>query len=298
MLRLKAIAESSLNRVKLDKDLAIAITAPEGDGKSALSIGLGMEIDPKYFSLERNVLFSPNVGEIRKKIYNLPRFTPIIADEAIKIMYKLNWGTKIQKYLNQIYAVCRNQNKISIFNMPRFTDFSEYFRNHRIKLWIHIVDPINNQKEFGHAVLMSRSWNPITSDPWGLKIFEKAIELERKRKRKDAEYDLNSKIDLFSQLPSFVDVLEFGWVKQSAWDSYLELKNQIGQEDEDLFNEEKFEKQLTDLKKVAVIAIKTFKAMDYKPKDIAALLQIHPNTMASWLKEKKKQKEVSDFKLQ
>lgn len=297
MLSLKTIAQSSVNRVRLDKDLAIAITAPEGDGKSALSIGLGLEIDPKHFLLERNVLFSPNVSEIRKKIYNLPKYTPIIADEAIKIMYKLNWGSKIQKYLNQIYAVCRNQNKISIFNMPRFTDFSEYFRNHRIKLWIHIVDPINNQKEFGHAVVMSRSWNPVSSDPWGLKTFEKAIEDERKRKKRDAEYDLNSKIDLFSRLPSFVDVLKFGWIDSGVWKHYLDLKAQVSEDDESFFDEEKQEKELADIKKVAVIAIKTFKAMGYSGKDIAHLLRIHPNSMAAWLKEKKKAKEIAEFNL-
>lgn|SRR3990167_2815735 len=293
MLYLKDVAQIATNRTKLDKDIAIAITGTEGEGKSALSIGLGLEIDP-LFEIKRNVLFSPTVKEITDKIYSLPPYTPIIADEAIKIMYKLNWGQKIQRYLNTVYALCRKQNKISIFNLPRFTDASEYFRNHRIRLWIHIIDGISNQKQEGYAVLMSRSWNPIGQDVWGMKTFDKEIEKGRKRRKMDAEYDLEDRISLFETMPTFVGAVKFKWVSPHIWEEYEAEKLKVKLDDElDLMG--KGDKQLLVWKQRAFRAIKAFKTMGYTNKSIAKFYSVENITVASWLREIRRTKETKEL---
>ena len=271
--------------------MSIVVTAPEGDGKSCLSIGIGMGIDPN-FQLRRNILFSPSVKEITDKIYNLPPYTPIIADEAIKIMYKLNWGTKIQKSLNRIYSVCRSQNKISIFNMPRFTDCSEYFRNHRLRVWAHIVDPISNEKDVGHAVVMARSWNPVTIDAWGLKRFEKRLEDERKRGKKDVYYSLDDKIGAFEELPGYIDVMKFKWIRQDIWSAYEAIKEKVNAEESDQIEEDKYSIQLEQWKKRVVLSINIFKAMGYSNVDIAQVLKSHPASVASWVKQFKEEEEM------
>ncbi len=291
MLTTKQIGETALNRVTRDKDLAMAVTGLEGDGKSCLSVQIGIGIDPS-FKMFRNVLFDPSVKTIRQKIYNLPPYTPIIADEAIKIMYKLNWGSKIQKYLNKIYAVCRNQNKISIFNMPRFTDFAEYFRNHRLRLWIHIVDPISNEKKEGHAVVIARSWNPVSIDPWGLKIFEKKLADERKRGKKDVYYTLDDKLALFEDLPGFVDVLKFEWVEQSLWDEYLKLKKEVSVDDDDQLEDDKSIIELDQWKSRTIRAINIFKEMGYSSSEIAKVFNTHATSVASWIRKFKEEQEI------
>ncbi len=290
MLSTKQFGQLCLDRATKDKDLSIGVTAPEGDGKSCLSIGIGLGIDPN-FRLTRNVLFSPSVKEIRDKIYNLPSYTPIIADEAIKIMYKLNWGSKIQKYLNKIYAVCRSQNKISIFNMPRFTDFSEYFRNHRLRLWVHIVDPINNEKSEGHAVVMARSWNPVTIDAWGLKRFEKRLEDERKRGKKDVYYSLDDKIGAFEELPGYIDVMKFKWIRQDIWDVYEQLKAKTNVDDEEV-EEDKANIQIEQWKRRTILAIQIFKQQGYTNSDIAMVFNTHTVSVSSWLKKFKEEQEI------
>lgn len=294
MLSLKDIAEISLDRVERDKDLAICVTGFEGDGKSTLAIGLGLEIDP-HFELERNVLFFPSVSELKKKIFNLPRYTPIVADEAINIMYKLNWGLRKQKYLSQLYAVCRNQNKISIFCMPRFTDLLEYFRNHRVKVWIHIIGAIDKKTNEGTAVVLSRSWNPISTDPWGLKVFNYLLEKQRKGHKKDSEYDIEDKLALFSQMSSFVDVLNFGWIDNNLWKSYLNLKSKINVNEEDFFEQSTVEKQRDDYKKMILTSVKTFIALGYSKSAISRLLKTHPNSIASWIKADETQRAIEEF---
>lgn len=293
MLSIKDVAEICLQRTKADKDIAIAITGFEGEGKSALSIALSLEIDP-LFDVKRNILFNPTVKEITSKIYNLPQHTPLIADEAIKIMYKLNWGQKIQRYLNQIYALCRKQNKISIFNLPRFTDASEYFRNHRIKLWIHILDGLSNKKDYGYAVLMVRSWNPVTTDPWSLKQFEKEMQLGRKRRKVDSEYSIDDRVELFSNLSTYVGVFRFEWVSPHIWSEYEAEKAKVRM-DEELESLDKEDKQLTIWKQRAFKSIKAFQAMGYKRKALAKFYGVEQVTVSSWLNEMKKLKESKEL---
>ena len=297
MLSIKQLAEAAVDRAKRDKDLAIVVTGAEGDGKSALSLNLGYKIDP-LFELERNVLFSPTVQTIKDKIYNLPPYSVIDADEAIKILYKLNWQSKGQKFLNTVYTLCRNQNKISLFNIPRLTDANEYFRNHRLKIWIHIVDPISNQKKEGHAVIMSKSWNPVTIDPWGLKVFEQKMTKERKHGRKDIHYSLDDKIALFSELPSYVDLIKFNWVDSKIWLEYERLKDLNSIKDEEIFEDDKALLEISKLNSRIVIAIKTFVRMGYKKSDIAKLFNVHVATVTGWIKKVEQQKEIKDFNKQ
>lgn len=290
---MKEVAAGSIERAKKDKDLAIAVTGVEGDGKSNLSVEFGLTADP-FFELERNMLFSPNVKEMRDKIYNLPPLSVVIADEAIKIMYKLNWTSRIQKYLNKLYAVCRNQNKISIFNIPRITDINEYFRNHRVRLWIHIVDPISNEKAEGHAVVMSRSWNPVTTDPWGLKVFEKKME-EQRKKKKDSEYELEDKINLFAQMPSFIDVLKFNWVPKKLWDEYEQLKSEVEFDEEELLEEETINTEIREWRERTLKCTRIFIKLGYSKQAICKLFDIHLNTLTSWLRKDEKQRQIKEF---
>lgn len=292
---MEKVASRVVERTKKGKDLAVAVTGVEGDGKSCLSLGLGIAGDP-FFELERNVLFSPNLDEIKQKIYGLPSHSIVDADEAIKIMYKLNWTSVKQKRLNQIYTLCRNQEKISLFNIPRLTDMNEYFRNHRVRLWIHIVDPISNEKSEGHAVLMSRSWNPVTSDPWGLKIFEKKMEKNR-RKKNDAEYTLDDKLSIFSEMSSFVDVMRFSWVSPGIWKRYEDLKAQVNVDEEDLLEEESMSSQLVAWKERTVKSIKMFRRLGYSKRALCKLYDVHPNTLLAWVRAYDKQEEIKKLNL-
>ena len=60
-----------------------------------------------------------------------------LVDEAIRIFYKLNWQTTGQKYLNKLFAVARKNNKVCVLCIPRFSDLTEFQRNHRVYIWIH-----------------------------------------------------------------------------------------------------------------------------------------------------------------
>lgn len=187
-------------------------TVTHNSGKSSLAILLGLCIDPN-FDLEKNMIYSNEMEELSKSVRELPKYSVIIPDEAIKFLYKLNWGTAGQKYINTLYALARKENKITILPIPRFTDVNEFFRNHRIKIWIHIV------KE-GHAVMFQKDWSPFSfRDPWRIQDNEKLIERMR-RGRKFAVFSLREKMRIFKACRNYVCSFRFPQLPSTIYGQY------------------------------------------------------------------------------
>lgn len=149
-------------RVNNKWDIVIAIDGEEGSGKSTLGIIMGYLLDDK-FDLEANVSYLPSTKQMETKFWSLKSKQVFMVDEAIKALYKMRFMDKFQNRINEMYATERWQSKITLLLLPRFTDLNEFFRNHRVKFWIHIVDR-------GHAVAFAKDeTNIATSDRWHLK---------------------------------------------------------------------------------------------------------------------------------
>lgn len=185
-------------KVRADYDSVVAVTGDEGVGKSVLANWIGMRCDPNY-TFEKNCLFSPNERSMVESIRHLPRFSAINADEAIRVLYKQEWSSQV--FINKFYRLCRQDNKISILVMPRFADFNEGFRNHRIMLWIHVLDR-------GLAVAFVKDWNIFSPDPWHMKD---NYEVLRKSSGRVKLYSLpmERKLELLSRLDNFLDVITY-----------------------------------------------------------------------------------------
>ena len=162
---MKIIQES----LKTDLDSVVAIGGIEGSGKSTLSIHLCRKLDPEKFRLDRNVIFQPTVGVVTKKIYGLPRYSPISIDEAMRTMYKRNFATTESKTQALIFSMCRKQNKPVFLNIPNFFDLDTYYRNHRVRVWIFIP-------KRGLAMVLMKDPSPFIADPWHQKENQKIIE--------------------------------------------------------------------------------------------------------------------------
>ncbi len=221
------------DRLKQNKDLVVAVCGDEGDGKSTLAMEVAKETD-KRFDLERNVLYSPNFKEMENKIKGLPPYSVIVVDEAIKALYKLNWQTKLAKYTNVLYAVCRKYNQLSIMCMPRFIDFNEYFRRHRIKFWIQVIDPLSLKKTDGTAVVFAKSKNFFSDDPWYLRESQKRVEAYSKSKRmREVEYSSYDWMKVASKSRNYVGALPFHHMDDVMFAHYTELSKKYSSDDID-----------------------------------------------------------------
>ena len=167
-----AFAERASHEV--NKDVVIALSSEPGEGKSATSVDMALEIVGKaHFSLKENMLFKPNNEEIMAKVRD-PKIKIIILDEAIRVLYKLNWQDKDQQKLNVFFDVCRQENKIIILNIPRFRDLNEKFRNDRVTYHIHIF-----QRGYAMVFYKDKRWELM--DPWHVDETKKITDKFMKR---------------------------------------------------------------------------------------------------------------------
>jgi len=208
----KSCCKTLRSRVRGDWDAVVAITGEEGVSKSTLANQIGFHTDKNY-TLEKNVLYSPNEVSMVKAIRGLPRFSVVNADEAVKILHKQQWW--MQTFINKFYRLCRQDNKISLLCMPRFSEFNEGFRNHRIRLWLHVIDR-------GIAIAFSKDWSPFIADPWHFKESEKMIN-NYTRRRKSSYMDLNAKIKVLSRCPAFLDIITFPDLPETLRIRYKQL---------------------------------------------------------------------------
>jgi hypothetical protein len=199
-------------RVRADFDAVVGITGGEGVGKSVLANQIGYHTDKDY-TLEKNCLFSPNPKNLIASIRFLPRFSTVNADEAIKILYKQQWWQQV--FINKFYRLCRQDNKISIMCMPRFSEFNEGFRNHRILFWIHLLDR-------GIGVAYEKSWSPFEKDPWHFDDNQKKIE-KQIQGRKYGKIDLDRKINILERSDNCIGRIEFRDLDPEVRNQYKEL---------------------------------------------------------------------------
>lgn len=189
----KIIQES----LKTDLDSVVAVGGIEGSGKSTLSILLCRKLDDK-FRLDRNVIFQPTVSVVTKKIYGLPRYSPISIDEAMRTMYKRNFATTESKTQALIFSMCRKQNKPIFLNIPNFFDLDSYYRNHRVRVWIFIP-------KRGLAMVLMKDPSPFIADPWHQKENQKIME----RIMKKDKFNIGKLIQALRTTRNYVYEFEF-----------------------------------------------------------------------------------------
>jgi len=142
-----------------EKDHVIAITGYPGLGKSQLASVLSILVDYDY-EFHRNILFIPTSKSIKDKYYNLPMFSVMHIDEASRGLHKQKWYDKVQQTVNTLYDTEREGHYLCTFLvMPRFQNFTENFRNFRIRYWINIVSR-------GLAIIYIRDEDKDAKDPW------------------------------------------------------------------------------------------------------------------------------------
>lgn len=228
---IQIISKMAVKRATSNKDLCIGLSGKEGEGKTTLAIELSVAICREAnleFSLDENMIYSNEIQELKNKLTELPKVSPIVPDEAIKFLYKLNWASAGQRYINTLYSLARKENKITILPIPRFTDINEFFRNHRIRIWIHIV------KE-GHAVMFNQDWSPFSyKDPWMIQENEKIIEKIRKQK-KFSLFTLQDKMRALRQCRNFVIAFKFPKLPDRIYGQYEILARQRYDDLEEMF---------------------------------------------------------------
>ena len=152
-------------------DSVICITGRVGRGKSTLAIKLAEQIAKRAkvpFDLEENIIYDPNPKDVKAKIWDLPEGSPVILDEGIRALYKRNWWTEENKFLVQMFNICRKKKKAIMICTPFFRQIDDGVRNERVNLWIDLLDR-------GVAIAHVPADSQYMKDPWMVEQTEREI---------------------------------------------------------------------------------------------------------------------------
>lgn len=209
-------------RVKKKWDIVIAVSGMEGMGKTTLALLTGGAVAVKNpavpFELDKNVLYSPVVETLEDKIHALPPCSVVAVDEAIKVLYKMGWQSRVQIFVNTLYNVCRKEQKISILAIPSFTDLNTYFRKRRVYIRMELVAR-------GYAVLLGREDGPFIEDGWHEKEAQQTWEKVTKGMNV-LQIDTRTKVNIMRNSRNYIGELTFPMLAPEVEAEYMRLGQQ------------------------------------------------------------------------
>lgn len=104
-------------------------------------------------------------GEARTKILNMPRYSPLIFDEAMNFMAAQDHNKVESKEMKKLITVVRPRRLFMIANIPELMWVDSKYRDIFAHFWIYAI-------EKGHAFIFEKN-KAVTKDKWGLKYLEK-----------------------------------------------------------------------------------------------------------------------------
>jgi len=215
---LKMFCRIVARELREEKDCVIAVTGYPGLGKSNDTSIIASLIDDRY-DFEKNVCFIPTSAQIEKQYLELPKFSVLHIDEASRGLHKHKWQDRVQQKLNELFDTEREGHFLCTFLlMPRFQNFTENFRNFRIKYWINVIDR-------GLCIAYKRDEDKDCKDPWHLDENYKT-KLKRWKGTKVFERGIPEQIKIEKNTPNYWFYFTIPKIPEEIWKEYQELKVQ------------------------------------------------------------------------
>jgi hypothetical protein len=159
------IAKIFLHRAKNLYDNHVTVEGGTGSGKSMLTfvlVHLIHYLQDTTFHIEKQTLFIPDQGELKKEMKALKERDVYWLDEAIRALDKKQWYNINQIELNHIAKTERWKCNTIFYNIQRFAELTETFRNSNIHFRIFVI------KRYA-CVLYIKDEDKDIEDPWHIK---------------------------------------------------------------------------------------------------------------------------------
>jgi len=220
------IAKVFIHHTQEDFDNHVSVEGGTGSGKSAwtfLIVHVMHELQNKTFDLKKNCLFIPDEGELKHKMQSLKQYDGFWLDEAIRALDKKRWWDANQIDMNHIVKTERWKNNTVFYNIQRFNELTETFRNDNIYFRIFII------KKFA-SVLYVKDEDKDIDDPWHIR---ENISIKYRNKYGATRYQPvmlpNKRLDKERKCPNYFMDSEFPDPRaipgvKEYWDYYVELK--------------------------------------------------------------------------
>lgn len=147
-------------------DTMLLLTGDKGVGKSSFAIMLGREwcsLLGIQFSARYHIAYSN--AQVQERIDNLPRFHPLISDEAVNFAAAAEWAKLENRELRKKIAQVRTRHLFFILCWPmKVNKIEKSYLDSFVNYWIHII-------KRGAGAIFVKDINPVT-DSWRLSLFK------------------------------------------------------------------------------------------------------------------------------
>lgn len=263
-----------------EKDHVIAVTGYPGVGKSQCAAIISCLVDRKY-AFHKNICFIPTSSEIERRYMGLSIFSVLHIDEASRGLHKQKWYDAVQQKLNLLYDTEREGHFLCTFVvMPRFQNFTENFRNFRIKYWINIV-------ERGLAIVYKRDEDKDCRDPWHIDENYKKKSKMREFRTNVYQRNMPDIVRTERKCPNFLFYFRIPEIPRDIWAEYKHLKK-TSRDELTIESEREIEtpQQKKDRERKELLQkIKELKEKGYTDTELAATLSVTLSRLKTLLKE-------------
>ena len=135
----KKLVKDIRSHVRGNNDVIICVDGREGLGKTKMGVfKFAMDLDT-HFNWRTQVLLRPTPETLEKTIFAVPKYSVVLVDEAMDILYKRRSGTSENIGIVQLFARVRKFNRIVILILPDFNDLDLFFRKRRVQVRAKII---------------------------------------------------------------------------------------------------------------------------------------------------------------
>ena len=227
-------------QTKDDNNVNLGVTGRLGCGKSSLTIQIAREYVRRYFGEERfdvEKYIAYNNKDIIEKIHSLPEYSPLIADEAIRIVWSRDWNKMDNKELAKLSTQIRTKKLIFFMNIPRLAWIDSMFRTGLLDIWIWVHANFTDTGKESHAMIFEPDENQGEPDQWHMNLFRKFS--KSKKNRVGRFTDIERLYKMVKNHPCFMDSFKFPKVPKDIYDRYLIIRNKRAFESNEQFIDQK-----------------------------------------------------------
>ena len=207
----RMFVEYCLYRNLANYDTLIILTGQKGAGKSSFALMLAREwcklLGIKFNS---NIHFAYTNAQMTNAIEKLPKFSPLVGDEAVNFATSEGWALKANKELKKRLAQVRTKHFFFILCFPlKVYKVDKMYLDSFVNYWIDVFGR-------GRGALFVRDMNPV-HDSWRLKSFMDIRAYNEFTPSKDVERALRKH-------PNFWHVMRAPKPPKRVYEKYLKTR--------------------------------------------------------------------------
>ena len=238
-------------QIKDDNDVTIGNTGRRGSGKTTFAIEFSKMYVKRYFgekTFDLNKYIAYNNDDVMEKIHTLPKYSPLIGDEAVRFAWSRDWNKAENKELARLVTQIRTKKLIFFMNIPKLAWIDSVYREGMLDIWIWVHATFTEKGKECHALIFEPDENQGQSDSWHMDVLRKYS--KSKRNRIGRFTDINRLYKMVNRHPCFVDSIKFPKVPHELYERYLKIRDIRAFEKEGQFVSQK------DTSKIAVWNLK------------------------------------------